>query len=85
MTIAGSYTSDNAAVGTEVVTVPFGTFEAMRIDSTGEGTFNGEPTPTCHVSQWWAKDIGLVKQDTTCPVGTERLTEVVELVSYESP
>jgi hypothetical protein len=84
-TFLGSYTSDNTTVGTEVVSVPFGTFEAMRVEATAEGTLNGEPTPECHITQWWAKDVGLVRQETACPVGGQSMTEVVELLSYEAP
>ncbi len=84
-TFEGTYASDNTAVGTEVVSVPFGTFEAMRVEATVEGALSGEPTPTCQITQWWAKDVGLVKQETTCPVGPQSMTEVTELVSYQTP
>ena len=84
-TITGGYSSSNTAVGTEVVTVPLGTFEAMRVEATAEGTLNGEATPPCQITQWWAKDTGLVRQETTCPVGGQSMMEVLELVSYDSP
>jgi hypothetical protein len=84
-TTVGSYTSDNTAVGLETVTVPFGTVEAMRVDSHLEGTLSSEPVSPCEITQWWAKDIGLVKQETSCPVGGQMMSEVVELVSYDSP
>jgi hypothetical protein len=82
---AGTYTFDNAAIGPETVAVPFDTIEAMKVESKAEGTLNGEPTPPCQITQWWAKDVGLVKQETTCTLGGQPMTEVVELISYDSP
>jgi hypothetical protein len=81
----GSYTSDITAVGTEAVSVPFGTFEAMRVEATSEGTVNREKTPPCQITQWWVKDTGLVKQETICPAGGQSMTEVTELVSFQTP
>ena len=84
-TFQGSYSADNTAVGLENVTVPFGSFEAMRVESNQEGTLNGEPVSPCQLTQWWAKDVGLVRQETTCLIGGQSMTEVVELLSYDSP
>ena len=43
VTIRGEYTADNTARGLEVVTVPFGTFDAMRVDTEVTTTIYGQP------------------------------------------
>jgi hypothetical protein len=84
-TTVGTFAFDTVVTGAETIAVPFDTLEAMRVESQAEGTLNGEPTAACHITQWWAKDVGLVKQETTCILGGQAMTEVLELVSYDSP
>jgi hypothetical protein len=82
--------TDNActAVGLETVTVPAGTFEAMRVDCTSTVNitvdFQGSPLDTTFTttgSNWYAPGVGVVKIVTT---GSE-LDSTVELTSYSIP
>ena len=65
-TIHGEYTADNIARGLEVVHVPFGSFEAMRVDTEMESTIEGEPWAPCTQTIWFVKDIGVVKGESSC-------------------
>ena len=59
--ISGSY--DYRVIGTEKVTVPAGTFDAVRVDYTAKilSETRGE-LPLVHGSLWIAKSVGLIKQ-----------------------
>jgi len=81
----GDYTFDNVARGLEVTTVPFGTFEAMRADTEVQGTLEGEDQPPCHVTTWYAKDIGPIKTVFTCDMPGTDLENTTELESFDSP
>lgn len=59
--------TDSKAVGEEKVTVPAGTYDALKVETTstsdvtlGEGS--ALPSSTTTATQWWVKGIGLVKQ-----------------------
>jgi hypothetical protein len=80
------------AVGTESVTVPAGTFEALKIETnvtlnisasfagiTLPVTFSGEYT------YWFAQDVGWVKATGAGNVLGNSFTETIELQSYNVP
>ncbi len=73
------------AAGTETVTVPAGTFEAMRVDGTGSATLSGEmigeTSSTTSSTYWYAKGIGLVRYTITGELSTYDVT----LTSYSLP
>ena len=77
----GDATIDFVSRGFEVVTVPLGTYNAIRVDSENRGTLEGEELMSCQVSVWYAKDVGIVKQEQTC----SSMTSSYELVSFDSP
>ena len=83
----GSFNYHYTAMGLEVVTVPAGTFDAMRINATIDvelGTYqkmNGAYT----VSTWWVKDVGPVKMEGSMDMPGLKFTDTLELESYDSP
>jgi hypothetical protein len=77
----GDATIEYVSRGFEVVTVPFGTFNAIRVDSENRGTLQGEELMSCQVSVWYAKDVGIVKQEQIC----SSMQSAYELVSFDSP
>ena len=79
--VHGDATIDYVSRGFEVVTVPFGTFNAIRVDSENRGTLDGEELLSCQVSVWYGKDVGIVKQEQTC----SSMHALYELVSFDSP
>jgi len=85
VTMNMTYTFDNVARGLEVVTIPFGTFDAMRVDTETEGTLEGQYSGTCQTSTWYVKDIGVVKEVTICEMGPSTVEVSIELESYDAP
>lgn len=88
----GSAQSSFAAVGYESVTVPAGTFDALkiRVDSTINinGIFQGISMPVTVSSPydyWFVQGVGWVKASGTGTVGDESFTETIELQSYSIP
>jgi hypothetical protein len=77
----GDATIEYVSRGFEVVTVPFGTFNAIRVDSEQRGTLQGEELMSCKVSVWYAQDVGIVKQEQTC----SSMQSSYDLVSFDSP
>ncbi len=76
------------AVGVESVTVEAGTFDAMRLECqtvmNATITMQGNPIQTnvtLNVTNWYAKNIGLVKTVIT----SEGVDSTIELVSYNIP
>jgi hypothetical protein len=83
----GSFNYHYTAIGPEVVTVPFGTFDAMRIDASIDveiGTFQ-KSTSTYTASFWLVQDIGLVKSEGSMEGPGLQFSDTIELVSYDSP
>lgn len=81
-------TSTCTASGVESVTVEAGTFDAMRVDCQNTMiitiTMNNSPIETSltfNATNWYAKDVGLVKTVST----GENLDSTIELVSYSIP
>lgn len=61
--------TDSKAVGEEKVTVPAGTFTALKVESTSTSDVVIEggpavPASTTTATQWWAKGVGMVKSVT---------------------
>ena len=81
VTIHGEYAGDSIARGLEVVTVPFGTFDAMRVDTEVTTTIDGQPWAPCQQTAWVVKDIGAVKGESSCG----GIDVSSELVSFDSP
>jgi hypothetical protein len=79
--LQGDATIEYVSRGFEVVTVPLGTFNAIRVDSENRGTLQGEELMSCQVSVWYAKDVGIVKQEQTCA----SMQSSYDLVSFDSP
>jgi hypothetical protein len=85
VTVDAKSTSTYKAVGQESVTVPGGTFDAMRIDGTvnSVATFaDGKSMPVNGtVSSWWVRGKGMVKAiSSTSSIDTE-----IDLQSYQIP
>lgn len=79
-----SNSTSYTAVGVETVTVAAGTFEAMRVESTGTTTteaagqsFSGTSTSVT----WFARGVGMVKVDSS----SQGVSTVMELTSYSIP
>lgn len=88
----GNAQSNFTAIGLESVTVPAGTFEALkiRVDSTINitGIFQGVSLPVTVSSPydyWFVEDVGWVKASGTGAVDNETFTETIELQSYNIP
>lgn len=63
-TFPGTYTSEVDVIGLEMVTVPAGSFEALRVDSSLDITIDVLGTParvSTTASDWFASGIGAVK------------------------
>lgn len=73
--------TDYRAVGMETVTVPAGTFDALRVDM--EASNDSQTLPvTIQGSTWFAADIGQVKN---AGVANGNITSDEELTSYSIP
>lgn len=88
----GDATSNFQAIGNESVTVPAGTFDALKIhiDTTINinGSFNGISFPvtfTAPYDYWFVKDVGWVKAGGTGSISGQAFTETIELQSYQVP
>lgn len=88
----GSARSTFNAIGNESVTVPAGTFDAIkiRVDSTINinGVFQGVAVPVTISSPydyWFVQGVGWVKASGTGDVGGESFSETIELQSYNIP
>jgi len=88
----GGAESNFSALGTESVTVPAGTFDAMKVqvDSTItiNATFQGISMPVAFSGAytfWFAQGVGWVKASGTGEVVGTSFTETIELQSYNIP
>jgi len=77
----GDTTFNYVSQGVEVVTVTFGTFEAIRVDTEILGTLEGEDIVACQNTIWFAKDVGAIKGEQSC----SGIDHTMELVSFDSP
>ena len=88
-TAEGTYVADFSAVGPETVTVPAGTFEAMRINATTTYTLivtvedtTVPITATNAATLWYASGVGLVM----CTNSNDFMgTETITLTGYNVP
>ena len=83
----GSFTYQFTAMGPEVVAVPFGSFDAMRINVEVELEMGGPSglKDTYSQSMWFVQDVGLVKVEGVSHIKGVEFTDSMELVSYDSP
>ena len=89
---SGDAKSSFTALGNESVTVPAGTFDALKIhvDSTINinGNFNGVSFPvtvTSPYDYWFVQGVGWVKASGTGDVSGQSFMETIELQSYNIP
>jgi hypothetical protein len=80
------------ALGVESITVPAGTFDAMKIqaDTTLNITvnINGLTVPVVFTSSytyWYAPNVGEVKASGTGSIAAQSFSETIELQSYNVP
>jgi len=92
VTSQGTMSSNFESLGEESVTVPGGTFNAMKLklDLTNDVqlTMQGLITPSSSkfsMVLWWAPNIGLVKTNTAAELPSGAYTETIELQSYNIP
>ena len=86
-TSQGQFIYQYLARGLEVVTVPWGTFDAMHLDvqvEMGAG-FGGAFSGTYDENLWLVKDIGIVKSEGTSHIPGVEFTDTMELNSFSSP
>jgi hypothetical protein len=88
----GSTRSDFTALGVESVSVPAGTFEAMKVQvqTTFEATvtFQGLSIPvtlTTTTISWYAEGVGWLKSDSSGDFMGQAYTDTIELQSYSLP
>ena len=82
----GTFTYDFTAVGIEKVSVPAGTFDALRIDAVVQMDIGFNPTVsgTYVTTIWLVQDIGLVKSEGTSQIPGVKFTDSLELVAFDS-
>ena len=90
--VKGTVSTAMQAVGTESVTVPAGTFDAMKIDTTSTITvsanYHGLTLPltsTIDTIFWFAPGVGWIKSAETGEVLGTSLNSITELESYNIP
>ena len=83
----GTFTYSFTAAGVEGVTVPAGTFDALRIDAVIQMEIGGTPklSGTYLTTVWMAEDIGLVKNVGSSQIPGVEFTDSLDLVSFDSP
>lgn len=89
---SGTAQSSFSALGMESVTVPAGTFDAMKIEINTTVTigvsFQGMKLPVTFTSSymyWFVQGVGWVKASGTGDIGGQTFTETIELQSYSIP
>lgn len=78
VTLSATIKTTYKALGYESVTVPAGTFNALKVEQNGSMTIHGTPPFETHGFFWYAQGIGVVKS------GLDG-TYTSELVSYSIP
>jgi hypothetical protein len=83
--IEATTTENFTAAGVETVSVPAGTFEAIRVDESATTTISGAPIPIPSTSStgtyWYAPGVGIVRWTNS----SEGYTGYGELTSYSVP
>ena len=80
-TLSANIVTNYNVVGVETVTVPAGTFEALKIEQSGSMTMMGQEILT-QGTLWYAEGVGNVKAETGMAEGERFL---IQLVSYDIP
>ncbi len=82
--VNGRFVFDYTAVGLESVTVPAGTYNALRVDATIhiQVTSLHVPAGTYTITSWWAPGVGLVKSEGTSHVTGIDFTDSLQLASF---
>ena len=85
--VSGQFIYQYTARGLEVVTVPWGTFDAMHVDVEiqMEAGFPQTLSGTYDNSIWLVKDVGIVKSEGTSHIPGVEFTDSMELVDFTSP
>ena len=88
----GTVTIDLTAIGSESVTVPAGTFEAMKIEAVPQfdlrATFQGIGVPVSFAGNstlWFAPGIGWVKSEESAEIAGATFSSTTELQSFTIP
>ncbi len=91
-TVKGNVATAFQAIGTESVTVPAGTFDAMKVESVSTlsvtANYQGIPLPltaTLNTTFWFAPGVGWVKSIETGEFLATSLNSTTELQSYTIP
>ncbi len=80
-TLSANIITNYTAVGVETVTVPAGTFEALKIEQSGSMTFMGQEILTLGIL-WYAEGVGNVQAETGMANGERFFSQ---LISYDIP
>ena len=82
--VNGRFVFEYTAAGVESVTVPAGTFNAMRVDGTIriQVTSLHVPAGTYSIMTWWAPGVGIVKSEGVSHVPGVDFTDSLQLASY---
>ncbi len=91
MVMNQSITNSSEIVGRESITVPYGTFDALRIETAGSVAMSmdldGTPMPTPGIeinsTTWYVEGIGMVREETPDLMGTGAGPSVIELVDIQ--
>jgi hypothetical protein len=90
--VKGSISTTTQAIGTESVSIPAGTFDAMKIASistcTVSANYHGLAIPvnsTINTTFWFAPGVGWIKSAETGEVVGASLNSTTELQSYKIP
>ncbi len=90
--VAGSISTQFAAIGTETVTVPAGTFNAMKIEGTSTikvaANYHGLSLPITSVVKtafWFAPGVGWIKSTESGELAGTAVSAATELQSYSIP
>ncbi|HEX9089995.1 MAG TPA: hypothetical protein VF831_00820 [Anaerolineales bacterium] len=86
LNLSGRLVFDYSAVGYENVTVPFGTFNTMRVDSTIRVEISGLHilAGTFNTSSWMAPGVGVIKTEGTSHVSGVDFTDSMQLTRFTS-
>ncbi len=84
--LSGRFVFNYTAVGYENVTVPFGSFNALRVDATIRIEVSGFRilAGTYTTSTWMVPEIGMVKSEGTSHVPGVEFTDSIQLTKYAS-
>ncbi len=84
--MSGTFVFNYSAVGYEQVTVPFGTFTALRVDTTVRVEVTGLRilAGTYTVSSWLAPQIGIIKSEGTSHVSGIDFSDSMQLTGFNT-